>query len=143
MTPWLAGSARGQSTVESLLLGLLFLVPIIWLLGVLADVHRAALASTTAAREAGFEAGRSSTYADARREVAQAIEESFVNHGLEPARAEVALEASGLERGGMIEVEVEYPVTILQAPFLGRIAGPSVWIRARHVAVVDPYRSKP
>jgi hypothetical protein len=47
-----------------------------------------------------------------------------------------------LRRGGAVEVEVSLPVSVLQAPFLGRIAGPAIWVNARHVTRIDLFRSR-
>jgi hypothetical protein len=135
---------RGFALVETMMLGLLLLIPLIWVLTVLADGHRTALAASAAAREAGFGAARSARPASAQRAIDRAVAEAFANHGLDASDARVRVTGSGgLERGSPIEVEIAYPVTVLQAPLLGRVAGPSIWVRARHVARVDPYRSRP
>jgi hypothetical protein len=132
----------GQAVVEALLIGMLLLVPLIWTLGVLADLHRSALAATAAAREAGFDAARSATLAAADTAVTEAVERALADQGLDPGQARVRWDAGRLlRRGGAVEIEVSYPVTVLQAPLLGRVTGPSVWVRAQHVARVDPYRS--
>jgi hypothetical protein len=132
----------GQAVIEALLLGILLLIPLIWALGVLADLHRSALAATAAAREAGFDAARTSTLRDADGAIAAAVRQALQDQGLDPALVRVRWEAAAsLERGDAVEVEVAYPVTVVQAPLLGRVAGPSVWVHARHIARVDPYRS--
>lgn len=134
---------RGQAVIETLLFGLLLLAPLVWTLGVLAEMHRSALAVSSAAREAGFDAARSNQMAAARLAVDEAVARAFRDHGIDPADARVRWSAApGLPRGGAVEVEVSYPVTVLQAPFLGRVAGPSVVVRARHVSRIDPYRSR-
>ena len=125
------------------MLGMMFLVPLIWLLGVLADLHRGALAASSAAREAGFEAARGETLADAHEAARVTTATAFVDHGIDPSLAKVDVSAGRLERGATVEVRVSYAVTVLQAPLLGRVAGPSIWVRAGHVALVDPYRSRP
>ena len=132
----------GFAMIETILLGLLLLVPLIWVLGVLADVHRAALATTAAVREAGFEAARTTARSDAARAIDRAVAEAFANQGLDPSSARVSVSTGGLRRGGAVEVEVAYPVTVVQAPLLGRVSGPSIWVRARHVARIDPFRSR-
>jgi hypothetical protein len=134
---------RGQALIEAILLGLLLLVPLIWTLGVLADVHRTALAATAAAREAGFEAARATGAPGAARAIDRAVAQAFADHGLDPDEARVRVVTNGLARGAPVEVEIAYPVTVLQAPLLGRVAGPSIIVRARHAARVDPYRSRP
>lgn len=132
----------GQAVVETLLLGLLFLVPLIWALGVLSELHRAALASTSAAREAGFDAARTGTERDAAAAIAAAVRQAFDNQGLDAADARIRWSAGGLRRGGDLEIEISYPVTVAQAPMIGRAGGPSIWVRARHIARIDPYRSR-
>jgi hypothetical protein len=135
--------ACGQALTESIVVGLLLLAPLIWALGVLAELHRSALAATAAAREAGFEAARSVSTGDAERAVADAVAQAFNDHGLDPAVARVSWSAaSGLERGAPVAVEVAVPVPVVGAPFLGPLAPASVWVRARHVARVDPFRSR-
>jgi hypothetical protein len=137
------GGERGQATIETLLLALLMLVPLVWALGVLADLHRGALATTAAAREAGFEAARASDAATAGSAIDEAVGRAFADHGLDPADAEVRWSGSRLERGAALEVQVGYAVTVTQAPLLGRIAGPSIHVHASHIARVDPFRSRP
>jgi hypothetical protein len=131
-----------MATVETLLLGLLLVVPLVWGLTVLSQLHRAALAGAAAAREAGFDAARSAGPAEAQRRIDAAVAAALRDHGLEPSEARVEWTAGGLGRGAPVEVRVSYPTPVLQAPFLGSVAGPAVWIRAEHVARVDPYRSR-
>ena len=132
----------GLATIETLLLGLLLCVPLVWGLSVLSSLHRAALAGAAAAREAGFDAARSATRAEAARRVDAAVASAFSDHGLDPAAARVEWTTEGLERGGAVEVRVSYATPVLQAPFIGSVAGPAVWVHASHVARIDPYRSR-
>ena len=137
-------SQRGTALVETILLGLVLIIPLIWALGVLGELHRGALAATAAAREAGLDAARAPDLASADRSVSAAVAAAFHNQGLNPNDARVRWTVgSTLPRGGTVEVEVRFPVTVLQAPLLGSVSGPSVWVEARHVARVDLYRSRP
>lgn len=134
---------QGSSLIETMLLGLLLLIPLLWTLGLLADLQRGALASTAAAREAGFEAARSRDVSSADRAVQSAVRQAFVDQGLPPSQARVRWTSDpGLPRGGRVEVRVSYEVTVLQMPFLGRVPGPSIAVDASHVAKIDPYRSR-
>jgi hypothetical protein len=134
---------RGHGVLDVFLLGLLFLAPLIWGLGVLADLHRAALATTAAVREAGFDAAKAGDRVEAGRAVDLAVTRALVDHSLDPTSARVRWDAtSELGRGGEVEVEMTYRVPVLQAPFLGRVSGPSILVTARHVAPIDPYRSR-
>jgi hypothetical protein len=134
---------RGQALVESLVLGMLLIVPIVWALMVLADVHRSALGTTSAAREAGFDAARSDGLSAAARSVERTVELALTNHGLDADEANVRLSApDGLVRGARIEVHVSYPVGVARFPFLGEVSGPSIWVRSTHIARVDPFASR-
>lgn len=82
-------SERGQALIETLLLGLLFMAPLLWGLGVLADMHRAALATGAAAREAGFEAARADDLDDANLAAARAVSRALADHGLDPSLVRV------------------------------------------------------
>lgn len=135
-------SQRGQALIETLLLGLVLMTPLLWALGVLADVHRTALAATSAAREASFEVSRSIDPLDARRSAEYAVALALKDHGLDPSKARVDWSFSSLERGAPVQVTVSYAVPVLQAPFIGRTSGPSIWVHAKSVARVDPYRSR-
>jgi Flp pilus assembly protein TadG len=133
----------GQAVIETLLVALILLVPLIWLLGMLSDFHRGAIGATAAAREAGSDAASSSDPSSAATAVKRAVYQAFVDEGLDPGKAQVDWNATaGFERGGTVRVSVEYPVTVAQFPFLGRVSGPSVIVRAIHFARIDPYRSR-
>ena len=133
----------GQALIETILLGLVMLVPLLWGLGVLADLHRTALAANAAARDAGLAASRSTDLRAADSTVTNSVAGAFSDHGLDPADARVRwTSSSGLQRGGTVEIQVSYPVPVLQAPFIGRVSGPSIWVNARHLGRVDPYRSR-
>lgn len=134
---------RGSALVETLLLGLVLLIPLIWVLGTLAEVHRAALATTTAAREAGFDAARAATPLDAQRRIDAAVASALADHGVDPDGAWVEWTPAGLERGSAVEVRVVYDVPVLHLPLLGSVPGPSIPVSASHLARVDPYRSRP
>jgi len=134
---------RGQALVESLVLGMLLIIPIVWVLMTLADVHRSALATTSAAREAGFDAARSGDLSAAAKSVERTAELALANHGLDAGEANVRWSApDGLERGARIEVHVSYPVSVMRFPFLGELSGPSIWVRSTHIARVDPFASR-
>jgi len=134
---------RGQALIESLVLGMLLIIPIVWVLMVLAEVHRSALATTSAAREAGFDAARSSDLSAAARSVERAAEFALGNHGLDADESNVRWTApDGLERGARIEVHVAYPVRVVRLPFFGEVSGPSIWVRSTHIARVDPFASR-
>ena len=133
------GDDRGMALVETVLLALVLIVPLLWLLGMLDHVHRAALGATTAAREAGFAlaAAPDSSAQDLRGVVALGLR----GQGLDPERAGVDISrADGTERGGTVRVQVRYRVPMLDIPVLADL--PGVWVRATHDVVIDRYRSR-
>lgn len=133
----------GHALIEAMLLGLVFMVPLLWLLSVSAEIHGAVLGTSSAAREAGFEAGRSVDAISADRHVSEIVAQSVADHGLEPERARVQwVPAPGWRRGGTVEVVVSYRVPVFQFPLLGEIGEPTVVVSGRHIATIDRYRSR-
>lgn len=133
----------GQALTETILLGLLLLAPLIWLLTVLGAVHRATLATSAAAREAGWEVARSIDSQAARTSVGRAVSVALRDQNLDPSSARVETAwAPGLQRGTAVQIQVSYPVPVLTAPFLGAVSRPVLWVKAIHVARIDPFRSR-
>lgn len=133
----------GHAMVEAVLLGLILLVPVIWMLSVFSELHAAALATSSAAREAGFEAARSDDALSADEEIMTSVRTAIVDHGLKPSRADFAwTPTEGWRRGGAVEIVVTYRVPVFQAPLLGAVTEPSIAVDARHVTSIDPYRSR-
>ena len=132
---------EGLALVESVVLGTVLLVPLIWLLTVLSSVHAAALGTNSAVREAGHLVARTMGEAD-RSEVEDVVQQALRNHGVDdPGR--IRLEASrGYARGSPVELSVSYDVPVFDAPFLDISWGPSVTVISRHTARIDPYRSR-
>lgn len=142
-SPRLLDGESGQSLVEVMTVGLLLFVPLLWAFGILSQLQAGALAATAAAREAGLDAARAGDLSQAGAAVDGAVGRAFVDQGLDADAALVHWDApQGLMRGGIVEVEVAYRVPVLQAPLLGAVGGPGVWVRARHVARIDPYASR-
>ena len=133
----------GHALVEVVILGLVLLIPVIWMLSVFSELHAAALATTSAVREAGFEAARSSDALSAEKGITYSVRTAIADHGLEPGRADLAwTPTEGWRRGGAVEIVVSYRVPVFQAPLLGAISQPSVTVEARHVTSIDRYRSR-
>jgi hypothetical protein len=131
----------GLAIVESVVLGTVLLVPVIWLLTVLSSVHAAALGTNSAVREAGHLVSRTMGEAD-RSEVEAVVAQALRNHGVEDV-GRISLEASrGYARGSEVELSVSYDVPVFDAPFLKMSWGPSVTVVSRHTARIDPYRSR-
>jgi hypothetical protein len=133
----------GHALVEVVILGLVLLVPVIWMMSVFSELHAAALATTSAVREAGFEAARSGDALSAGKGITSSVQTAIADHGLEPDRADLAwTPTEGWRRGGAVEIVVTYRVPVFQAPLLGAVTEPSISVDARHVTSIDRYRSR-
>ena len=143
----------GAAVVELLVVALTLLVPLVYVMLVMADVQRALLATSGAAREAGrvYVTGSDRVTAERRAEVAS--REVLAAYGLRAGdpRASLRLRAGcpaegrsgcvgGFGPGAEVEVVVTYRVPVARLPFLGSVAGPGITIGATHHTRVDRYR---
>ena len=134
---------RGQALIETLLLGLLLLVPLMWTLMVLSELHAAALAASSAVRDAGVVAAEAASENDARAEIDRAVYTAFLDQGLPPGRVDTRWDVvPRFERGARVEIAVRFPVRVLRIPFVSGALGPSIWIDAKHVARLHPFVSR-
>jgi hypothetical protein len=147
---WAAGE-RGAAVVELLVVMLTLLVPLVYVMVVMADVQRALLATSSAAREAGRVYVTGADRVDAERRAGVAYREVLATYGMRAGdpgtgmRLRVGCPAaagSGCARGfgPGAEVEVTYRVPVARVPFLGAVAGPGVAVGATHHTRVDRYR---
>jgi hypothetical protein len=77
-----AGAERGAAVVELLVVFLTLLVPLVYVMVVMADVQRALLATSSAAREAGRVYVTGSDRLDAERRAALAYREVLATYGM-------------------------------------------------------------
>ena len=144
---------RGAAVVELLVVFLTLLVPLVYAMVVMADVQRALLATSSAAREAGrvYVTGPDRLAAERRAQLA--YREVLASYGMRAGgpgsgmrlRARCPPEAApgcagGFGPGAEVLVEVTYRVPVARLPFLGAVGGPGVTIGATHHTRVDRYR---
>jgi hypothetical protein len=144
---------RGAAVVELLVVVLTLVVPLVYAMVVMADVQRALLATSSAAREAGrvYVTGPDRVAAERRAQVT--CREVLATYGIRAAdpgarmrlRAGCPAEAGadcgrGFGPGAEVEVEVTYRVPVARLPFLGAVAGPGVTVGATHHTRVDRFR---
>jgi hypothetical protein len=155
-----AAGERGAAVVELLVVMLTLLVPLVYVMVVMADVQRALLATSSAAREAGRVYVTGADRVDAERRAGVAYREVLATYGMRagpgpgpgpgtgtgmrlrvgcPAAAGSGC-AGGFGPGAEVEVEVTYRVPVARVPFLGAVAGPAVTVGATHHTRVDRYR---
>jgi hypothetical protein len=147
-----AEGERGAAVIEFLLMFLALVVPLVYAIVVMADVQRALLAVSTAAREVGRVYVTATTAEEAERRTALAYEEVLENFGYVPGdpRARLVVRAQcggraascadGIGPGAEVLVRVTYRVPVARLPFIGAIAGPDLPIGATHHTRVDRYR---
>ena len=148
-----AGAERGAAVVELLVVFLTLLVPLVYVMVVMADMQRALLATSSAAREAGRVYVTGADRVDAERRAGVAYREVLATYGMRAGdpRAGMRLRArcppeagpgcpGGFGPGAEVEVEVTYRVPVARLPFLGAVAGPGVTVGATHHTRVDRYR---
>jgi Flp pilus assembly protein TadG len=144
---------RGAAVVEFVVVFLALLVPLVYAIAVMADVQRALLATSSAAREVGRVYVTAADRADARSRTQRAYAEVLANYGLRagggrdrlevaaacPAGAPAAC-AAGFGPGAEVRVVASYRVAVARFPFVGVVAGPSVTVGATHRTRADRFR---
>jgi hypothetical protein len=144
---------RGAAVVELLVVFLTLLVPLVYVMVVMADVQRALLATSSAAREAGRVYVTGADRVEAERRAGVAYREVLGTYGMRAgdpgagmrvrAGCPVAVGAGcegGFGPGAEVEVVVTYRVPVARLPFLGAVAGPGITVGATHHTRVDRYR---
>jgi hypothetical protein len=139
--------------VELLVVFLTLLLPLVYVLVVMADVQRALLATSSAAREAGRVYVTGSDRVDAERRAGVAYRDVLAAYGIGAgdSRAGMRLQvrcaagvgpgcAGGFGPGAEVRVVVTYRVPVARLPFLGAVAGPGLTVGATHHTRVDRFR---
>lgn len=140
MTRLAGGGERGSAIVEFHFLGILLLVPLVYLVLTVLDVQRTAYGVTQAAREAGRLYVATGDEGAARAAAAVALRD----HDVDPAQVEVAFGCSAdpcFQPGAEVTVSVGTDVALPLVPdVLADAANAVVPVSASHAAVVDRYR---
>ena len=138
---------RGSALVEFVFLGVLLVVPLIYLVMTLARVQAGTYAVSTAAREAGraYVTAYDADRAEARARAAATI--AFEDQGFGSEQAAVTMRCDGspcLRPEGRIEISAQVTVPLPLVPSFARDVVPlEVPLSAKHVAVVDRFRAVP
>lgn len=144
---------RGAAVVELLVVFLTLVVPLVYVMVVMADVQRALLATSSAAREAGRVYVTGADRVEAERRAQVAYREVLATYGIRSADPGAGMRlrvgcpvepgaacAGGFGPGAEVEVVVTYRVPVARVPFLGAVAGPGVTVGATHHTRVDRFR---
>lgn len=131
----------GNAMLEFAFLGVVLMVPLIYLVLYAFLVQRAAFAVSAAAREAGRAYVTSPTALQAERRGDYAARLALTDQGLDAGAAAPTYtgDGLGLRPGGTVEVRVTYQVEL---PVLGSIfGGGSIPVTGVHLATVDEFRA--
>lgn len=134
--------AGGAAVVEFALLGTLIFGVLTQLVVIVGMVHRATLATTAAAREAGRAVAVADGELDLARRLDAVLHSAARNHGLAPGSLVVAADGDR-RRGALVRVRVRTEVPVLRVPFVGGLPGPVLPVEAVYTLRVDRYRSLP
>lgn len=139
-------SEDGSAIVEFVFLGVLLLVPLIYLVMALARVQAGSYAVTTAAREAGraFVTAESGEVASGRAQAAANI--AFADQGFDGMGSlEVSCSASPcLTPDGRVETTARVTVPLPLIPAFARDVVPlQIPLSASHLSTVDRFRGAP
>lgn len=137
---------RGSAVVEFVALAVLMLIPLVYLVMMLARVQAGSYAVSQAAREAGraFVTAPSAAVAPARAEAAARV--AFLDHAMEDhGRLTVACDGSPcLRPEGQVETTATVRVPLPLVPAFAREVLPlALPISASHLSTVDRFRGVP
>lgn len=140
---------RGSASLEFITVGVLLLVPLVYLVLVLSALQGAALGVEGAARQASRVFVQGETLGAARAAAERAIRVTLADHGLDPAAADVAITCSPvpadcLARRGFVTVEVAILVPLpLAPPFLSLDVPAGINVHASATEQVSRFRAGP
>ena len=132
---------RGSAVIELAILGSLIFGVLIHVILVFGALHRATLATSSAAREYGRAIAVSSSEAEAAQRGDAAVELAGRNHGLAPGALHPSF-AGFRRRGDVLTVVVRTDVPVASIPFVGSVLPHlTVPVVATHAVRLDRYRS--
>jgi len=144
------GNEGGNAVIEFLAIYLALLIPIIYAIVIMADVQRAMLATSNAARETARVYATATTHNQAEQRATTSFNEMLANYQLPTARAVLQLSSvcpagappacqAGFGPSAEVTVVVTYQVPILHVPLIGGV-GPSLTVGAHNHTRIDRYR---
>ena len=133
-------SDTGTALIEFIWLGLLLLVPLVYLMVAVSGVQRAAYGASAASRAAGRAFVLAPDVSAARERAERAARTALADQGIEVGGADVAIDCtpSCLSPGSTVHVTVTVRERLPLAPDVLGGAAPAVTVDATHV---EPYGS--
>jgi Na+-transporting methylmalonyl-CoA/oxaloacetate decarboxylase gamma subunit len=138
---------RGSATVEFVGIGVLLMVPLVYLVVTMSRLQAASFAADSSAREAARAFVTATDETDGRRRAAIAVRLGLLDQGFtDPRAGDLAVECDPgtdcLAPGGRVLVRVEVRVGLPAVPgFVDDAFSTEVTVRAAQVATVDEFRA--
>lgn len=112
---------NGSAALEFITVGMILLVPLVYLILTLSAVQAGALAVEGAARQAARVFVQGESVADAQARTGRAIEFALADYGLDPTQASVSISCSPnpdrcLTRQGFVTVSIDVAVSLPLVP---------------------------
>lgn len=112
---------RGSASLEFITVGLVLLVPLVYLVLAMSAIQSGAFAAEGAARQAARVFVQSATEADARASVTRTVEFALADHGVDPSSVTIAVSCQPqpsecLTRRGFVTVTVDLAVPLPLVP---------------------------
>lgn len=135
----------GSAVVEAVWLGILLLVPLLWVVLSVFEVQKGAFGTSAAARAAGRAYALAPTDAEGQRRAEQAARQALADQGLEdaPLTVEVSCDSPGTSchsGGAVITVRISSRVDL---PLMPEVLGgdkPGFALDATHVVPIGQYQ---
>ena len=148
MRRWEGRDERGSALVELTWLGILLLVPVLWIVVSVFEVQQGAFATSGAARAAGRAYALAPTDAQGRAQAEAAVRRALADQGVDgqPWRLQVRcqpLPGNCHAPGSVVTVRVDSRVDL---PFLPDVLGggaPSFALDASHTVPIGQFRDAP
>jgi Flp pilus assembly protein TadG len=132
----------GSASVEFVFLGILLLVPLVYVIVAIAAVQGAAYGVSGASRAAGRAFVQAPSDADARARAFAAARVALADHGIElhPEDLDISCSAQPCRTpGATVTVEIDLDIALPLVPEVFGTIPASVAVRGRHVEVVDRF----
>lgn len=138
---------RGSAAIEFVAIGMLLLVPLVYVVIALGRIQAASFAADGSAREAARAFVTAADDQDGHRRATTAVRLGLLDQGFtDPRDGALTVECSTaacLTPGSQVRVLVEVRVVLPGVPrFLDQAFPAAVTVRAGHVAVVDEFRAR-
>jgi Flp pilus assembly protein TadG len=138
---------RGTAVIEFVVIGLLMMIPLLYLVIALGRVQAASFAADSSAREAARAFVTADDEAEGRRRAAIAVRLALQDQGFSTSEGVLTLECGNpqcLAPGGRVTAHVQVTVVLPGVPHgIAGVLATSVVVKATQVDVVDNFRPGP